>query len=160
MWDMCLDGSVYLPVKPGSQGHGSSRGSDWPREWSVLEEKMSCKSDKWLTFLGAAKYRSWHSAPSQIVNCWARGRPNKILIKHHKKNEKKLNLVNLIPSSPSLPLHLLDIPGLMAVPTPACTPKILCISRQQFKKKKNQNPQKTNHMCPFIHFQKSSPVGV
>lgn len=42
-----------------------------------------------------------------------------------------------MPSSLSRPLHLLDIPGLMAVPVPACTPpKILCISRQQFKKKK------------------------
>lgn len=78
-----MDGSVYLPVKPGTQGHGGSRGSDWPRERSVLEEKMSCKSDKWLTFLVAAENRSRHSAPGQTVNCWAQGRPNKILIKYH-----------------------------------------------------------------------------
>lgn len=33
----------------------AARVSDWPRERSVLEEKMSCKSDKWLTFLGGCR---------------------------------------------------------------------------------------------------------
>lgn len=53
MWDMCLDGSVYLPVRPGTQGHGSRCGRDWPKSGAFWGEKMSCKSDKWLTFLEA-----------------------------------------------------------------------------------------------------------
>lgn len=102
---------------------------------------MSCKSDKWLTFLGAAEYGSWRSASSQIVNCWARGRPNKILIKHHQK--KKFSLVNLIPSSPSLPLHLLDIPGLMAAPIPARTPpKNIMYLEATIQEKKQKKTEK------------------
>lgn len=144
MWDMCLDGSVYLPVRPGTQGHGSSCGRDWPKSGAFWGEKMSCKSDKWLTFLEAVEYRSWHGASSQIVNCSAQRRPNKILIKHHKKKKK-------VQSSQPHPLFIyLTSQGLMAAPVPALPKasqhKILCISRQQFNKI-------TNHICPFIHFQ-------